>query len=524
MSSKPASSVGTLRPLRRRAATLRIPRASRPQIEPLEGRPLMSDGPGIFAHFRGHLTAPLHRDTIPVRVTPDDFTTPFGRITWVLTARAMDGGPVRARIVPHGGAGSRSVFRTGGRRRRRRVRRWLASAWGNSRSTSTPRGSARKPTSSASPWRVMPTETGGVGRKDLRLIRSSLGRRHGRPGYRPEADVNRNGVVGGRDLLVARQDLGAATRVRPLLATLALGPASDPDGDGVVDLAAVTVVGRSPPGAVVQLDQGVDGSVDQTTTVGADGAFRFAFAVGAGVNRLRVTASDSFGQTATAELTVTRSTSKPPTTDTRPPTVEILGPNPGLVTNTNVRLVGRTLDDSSGVAALESSVDGSPFAAAAFDPSGDFAIVTALTLDGTADGRTPCSSAPLTAPATPPPPPSPTFTLDTRAPAVAILGPTSGVIANSNVTVTGRVSDVGSGVAALESSVDGGPFAAVAFDASGDFVVTTALPLDGTADGAHTVRLRATDRAGNSSAPAEATFILDIEGSPGLSRSPRPWT
>ena len=80
---------------------------------------------------------------------------------------------------------------------------------------------------------------------------------------------------------------------------------------------------------------------------------------------------------------------------------------------------------------------------------------------------------------------------------------------NTDVIVTGRVADGLSGVASLQAQVDSGPLRTVSFDPSGDFRFDLALPLDGSADGQHTVRLQATDRAGNRSADVSVPFTLD---------------
>jgi hypothetical protein len=77
------------------------------------------------------------------------------------------------------------------------------------------------------------------------------------------------------------------------------------------------------------------------------------------------------------------------------------------------------------------------------------------------------------------------------------------------VTLGGRVLDALSGVAVLEGAFDDAVPAAIAFDADGHFSVTSALALDGSADGEHTLTLSAVDARGNFSAPVSLRFTLD---------------
>ena len=90
-----------------------------------------------------------------------------------------------------------------------------------------------------------------------------------------------------------------------------------------------------------------------------------------------------------------------------------------------------------------------------------------------------------------------------------ITSPTTALTTNSNVTITGQATDKGSGVAQVEEQIDGGAFTPLSFDASGNFSFTTGLLLNGSADGQHTVDVQATDRAGNMSALASYSFVLD---------------
>ncbi|MGH7136924.1 MAG: Ig-like domain-containing protein, partial [Pirellulales bacterium] len=80
---------------------------------------------------------------------------------------------------------------------------------------------------------------------------------------------------------------------------------------------------------------------------------------------------------------------------------------------------------------------------------------------------------------------------------------------NTNVTITGQVTDSLSGVARLQVQVDGGAYTPVAFDpTTGKFAFIASLALDGSADGSHTVNFQATDKAGNVASPVPFTFTL----------------
>jgi hypothetical protein len=102
--------------------------------------------------------------------------------------------------------------------------------------------------------------------------------------------------------------------------------------------------------------------------------------------------------------------------------------------------------------------------------------------------------------------------VDDQPPTVVIQSPETGLTTDTNVTVAGQVSDDLSGVASLECQVDSESFFDVSFDELGSFSFDTTLPLDGSADGEHTVRLRATDQAGNVSNSVEVAFTLQTAG------------
>jgi cyclophilin family peptidyl-prolyl cis-trans isomerase len=100
-------------------------------------------------------------------------------------------------------------------------------------------------------------------------------------------------------------------------------------------------------------------------------------------------------------------------------------------------------------------------------------------------------------------------TEDTTPPVVELLSPLPGQIVNDNVTIQGKVTDVGSGVLSLTASVDGGPPMIVDFSPDTSFAFRTAFATDGSEDGEHTITFVARDNAGNGSTPVTFTMTLD---------------
>jgi len=100
-------------------------------------------------------------------------------------------------------------------------------------------------------------------------------------------------------------------------------------------------------------------------------------------------------------------------------------------------------------------------------------------------------------------------TSDKTPPTIVIVSPATGLTTQSNVTVTGQVTDDFTGVATLQAQVDSGSLVNVPFDSSGAFSYVTTLPVDGSADGKHTVSLQSTDNSGNMSNSVSISFTLD---------------
>jgi hypothetical protein len=201
------------------------------------------------------------------------------------------------------------------------------------------------------------------------------------------------------------------------------------------------------------------------------------------------------GESATAG-TIETLKAKPPA-KTAPLPASIQGPD----SNGNVTITGKVA--AKGLVQVERGVGGPVIASTKADKKGHFTVMVQVGFGTTTlqvlskNGKKNLAA---------------TFNAnrpDTTPPVITAQPPAA--LLRSNPTISGQVTDVGSGVASLTEQVDNGPVVPVSFGASGAFQLTTALGLDGSADGAHTVHLRASDNAGNAAAPVDLTFKLDTQ-------------
>ena len=96
---------------------------------------------------------------------------------------------------------------------------------------------------------------------------------------------------------------------------------------------------------------------------------------------------------------------------------------------------------------------------------------------------------------------------DTVPPVLTLGALSPGPLTRTEETITGNVSDAIAGVKSLTALLDG-QSSPISFNASGNFSYTTALPLNGSADGTHTLQLVAVDGAGNMTVSTVETFTL----------------
>jgi hypothetical protein len=141
--------------------------------------------------------------------------------------------------------------------------------------------------------------------QDLQLLKSLKGTTVGQPGYSLASNPTGTGTITKKDVIFARQNLGASMPSQPLALTAGLDPASDPDGNGVVTTPSLTISGLTAPGATVQLDQGATGTFSQATTADTEGHYQFQVVIPIGVTTFTVQATAG-GQQATTQTKITR--------------------------------------------------------------------------------------------------------------------------------------------------------------------------------------------------------------------------
>jgi hypothetical protein len=136
--------------------------------------------------------------------------------------------------------------------------------------------------------------TGTVTQADIKTIKSEHGLTAANAKYQFDADTNRDGVINGADIKIAKEDLGVTTEVSPVV-SVNLDPASDPAADRTTPYSTVHFAGTTTPNASVTFLDQASGS---STTVSADatGAYSILVPLVSGSNTFQVTTSDAFGQ------------------------------------------------------------------------------------------------------------------------------------------------------------------------------------------------------------------------------------
>lgn len=101
-------------------------------------------------------------------------------------------------------------------------------------------------------------------------------------------------------------------------------------------------------------------------------------------------------------------------------------------------------------------------------------------------------------------------------PTLTVTSPANEAHSCTNITLTGQVTDAGSGPATLMAQIDNRTPFRVTLDASGNFSFTTNLPLNQSTLGRHVLKLRARDRAGNLTVQTRVFYLDESTFTPGL--------
>lgn len=146
-----------------------------------------------------------------------------------------------------------------------------------------------------------------VDTNDLAAITSTLGTRPVAPLNATTTDVTGDGLVNRADLIAARRNFGASVTVRAVTETIGIPQSDDPNGDGVTDESAVSIVGQATPNSLVTL-QGEGGAVDLATVTDSTGNYVFpSVPLVVGTNSFTTVAAGALGVGAAKTLEITRS-------------------------------------------------------------------------------------------------------------------------------------------------------------------------------------------------------------------------
>jgi hypothetical protein len=144
--------------------------------------------------------------------------------------------------------------------------------------------------------------TGQVTNADLKTIKKDRGLTAESSSYNFDADVNRDGVINGQDLSLAKKAIGESTAVSPVV-SVNLNPASNPAANRTVPFSSVEFDGNTTPGATVTFVDQQGGSSTSATADAKTGAYTINVPLVTGSNTFTVTTLDAFGQSITGAIT-----------------------------------------------------------------------------------------------------------------------------------------------------------------------------------------------------------------------------
>jgi hypothetical protein len=143
--------------------------------------------------------------------------------------------------------------------------------------------------------------TGTVTKADIQTIKKDVGMTAENSSYNFDADTNRDGVINSKDVKLATQDLGASTKISPVV-SVNLDPASNPAANRTVPYSTVHFAGEVTPNSTVTfIDQ--NGNSSTSTTADSTGAYSILVPLVSGSNTFTVNTQDAFGQNISGSIT-----------------------------------------------------------------------------------------------------------------------------------------------------------------------------------------------------------------------------
>jgi hypothetical protein len=137
---------------------------------------------------------------------------------------------------------------------------------------------------------------GVVNHADNVVIHAALGSKVGDKRYDFDADVNRDGRITPRDLLLARRNDGVATTLLPTISVVHDPSAIVDPRRRITNDPDLTFTGTATPGASITFDAVGSPAAGQATTTDASGHYAVVEPLTPGVNSFVVTSTDAFGQ------------------------------------------------------------------------------------------------------------------------------------------------------------------------------------------------------------------------------------
>ncbi len=289
---------------------------SRPVVEGLEGRSLLTGGAGsTFALVPATVATAGGTAAQTFTINQNQFTGSGGKITLGIDVAANSGSKLSPKIVSVLGPDhkplhlthsnySPQIARSEGQSSTRGV--LVTLPVGATPSTYTVVVAGQKKTSGVGMLGFyLPGDSNGDGvvdSTDIQAIKTAMGSKTGGANYDFEADANRDGRIDRADLKLAQQDLGAKTTIEPLISSNI-----DPDSistyqQRTTNVQTIHLTGNASAGATITYQDIADKMPAVTSTADASNKYGIFLTLSQGSNTYKVTSTDSFGQSITGTI------------------------------------------------------------------------------------------------------------------------------------------------------------------------------------------------------------------------------